>query len=243
MPSLALVWLKRDLRLSDHAALAAAASCDQALALYIIEPAWLASPEFDAQHLAFALEGLAALQSELATRGLSLCVREGEATQVLQSLRRDYAFTHLFSHEETGPLWSYRRDLAVQRWARAQGVIWTEFVQTGVVRRLRSRAGWAAQWQKRMDAPQWSAPRGFKSPPAQALLCPSLPSLAALGQANARPVPPAGEAAAQALLDDFLLHRGHDYRRALSSPLTAERGCSRLSAYLSFGMISMRQVH
>jgi len=41
----ALVWFKRDLRLADHAPLAEAALCDHALALFIIEPAWLASPE------------------------------------------------------------------------------------------------------------------------------------------------------------------------------------------------------
>jgi deoxyribodipyrimidine photo-lyase len=243
MPSLALVWLKRDLRLHDHAALAAAAACDQAVALYIIEPAWLASPEFDAQHLAFALAGIQVLQAQLAERGLALCVRQGEATAVLQSLRREYAFTHLFSHEETGPLWSYRRDLDVQQWARSHGVIWSELPQTGVVRRLRSRSGWAAQWQKRMGAQMLPAPRAFAGSPAQALVSGDLPSLTSLGLPRARPVPPTGAAAAHAVLEDFLHNRGRDYRRAISSPLTADRGCSRLSAYLSFGMISMRHVH
>jgi deoxyribodipyrimidine photo-lyase len=52
-----------------------------------------------------------------------------------------------------------------------------------------------------------------------------------------------GEAAAQRVLHDFLQHRGADYRRSISSPLTAESGCSRLSAHLAFGTVSMRQVH
>jgi deoxyribodipyrimidine photo-lyase len=52
-----------------------------------------------------------------------------------------------------------------------------------------------------------------------------------------------GEAAAQATLASFLQHRGSDYRRQLSSPLTAEQGCSRLSPHLAFGTLSMRQVH
>jgi deoxyribodipyrimidine photo-lyase len=61
-------------------------------------------------------------------------------------------FTHLFSHEETGPGWSYTRDLAVADWCRSQGVSWTELPQTGVVRRLRSRTGWAGRWAQRMNA-------------------------------------------------------------------------------------------
>ncbi|MFN3716497.1 MAG: deoxyribodipyrimidine photo-lyase, partial [Thiobacillus sp.] len=57
--SAALVWLKRNLRLHDHAPLAAAAAHARALAVYVIEPQWLASPEFDPQHLDFALGCLA----------------------------------------------------------------------------------------------------------------------------------------------------------------------------------------
>ena len=40
----ALIWLKRDLRLADHAPLSAAQGFRRALAVFIIEPAWLASP-------------------------------------------------------------------------------------------------------------------------------------------------------------------------------------------------------
>jgi deoxyribodipyrimidine photo-lyase len=45
------------------------------------------------------------------------------------------------------------------------------------------------------------------------------------------------------VLNSFLDGRGRDYRQALSSPLTAEDGCSRLSAHLAFGTVSMRCVH
>ena len=75
MPQTALIWLKRDLRLDDHAPLAAAAAFDAAAAVYVIEPAWLASAECDSQHVAFALEGLAELRRTLAARGLALLVR------------------------------------------------------------------------------------------------------------------------------------------------------------------------
>ncbi len=57
------------------------------------------------------------------------------------------------------------------------------------------------------------------------------------------PLPPAGERAAWDTLEGFLAGRGRDYRRALSSPLTATDACSRLSAHLAFGTVSMRCVH
>jgi deoxyribodipyrimidine photo-lyase len=245
-PAHALVWFKRDLRLADHAPLAAAAASAQAVGLFIIEPEWLQSPEFDPQHAAFALASLAPLRAALAARGLPLLVRTGPACTVLAELRRTYRCTHLFSHEETGPGWTYDRDRAVAAWCRAHGVVWQEWPQTGVVRRLKTRSGWAARWAARMDARALPVPEGWRAPPTlpTAALPPSLPTLRSLGvHTPPRALPPAGEAAAQAELADFCAGRARGYRRALSSPLAAERGCSRLSAHLACGTLSMRQVH
>ena len=134
MNATALVWFKRDLRLNDHAPLAAAQAFERTLALYVIEPEWLRSPECDPRHVAFALSCVAALQADLAAIGLPLIVRVGPIQQVLGELRREFAFTHLFSHEETGPGWSYTRDKAVATWCRAHTVEWTQWPQTGVGR-------------------------------------------------------------------------------------------------------------
>ena len=241
-PPTALVWFKRDLRLRDHAPLVEAQHFERALALFVIEPEWLRSPEFDARHLRFLLDALAPLRDELAARGLPLLLRVGSATEVLADLRRQTRFTHLFSHEETGPGWSFQRDRDVAAWCHAEGVARSEFAQTGVVRRLRSRSGWAARWAQRMAAPQARLEGGFAGFPG--LTASPLPARADLGLHGTLPaVPPAGEAAARALLDSFLAGRGRDYRRALSSPVTAAEGCSRLSEHLAFGTISMRSVH
>ena len=74
-----VVWLKRDLRLDDHAPLAAAARARQAVVVFILEPQWLKSPEFDPMHLAFALASVA----ELRQQGLPVQVRQGSAVAVL----------------------------------------------------------------------------------------------------------------------------------------------------------------
>ena len=191
----ALVWFKRDLRLRDHAPLAEAMHFESALGLVVIEPQWLESPECDPRHVGFLLDCVAELKHDLAALGLPLLVRTGAMPQVLQSLRREFPFTHLFSHEETGPGWSYTRDLAVAEWCRSQGVNWAESPQTGVVRRLRSRTGWAGRWAQRMQAPEAPVARGFRA--ATGLDASALPTLRALGlPALAAPLPPGGERAA-----------------------------------------------
>jgi deoxyribodipyrimidine photo-lyase len=238
----ALVWFKRDLRVRDHAPLVSASRIERALGLVVIEPDWLKSPECDPRHVGFLLDCVAGLRRDLAARGLPLLVRSGPMLEVLQTLRREFPFTHLFSHEETGPAWSYARDLAVARWCRSARVQWIESPQNGVVRRLRSRAGWASRWAQRMNAPEAPAVGGFKAAPG--LDSSAMPTLRELGlPALGAPLPAGGERAAWATLESFLDGRGRDYRRAMSSPLTAADGCSRLSAHLAFGTISMRCVH
>ena len=241
-PSCALVWFKRDLRQDDHAPLAAAQQFESALGLFIIEPEWLNSPEFSTSHLQFALDSLASLRASLVARGLPLLVRVGSASEVLEALRAETGFTDLLSHEETGPMWTYARDKAVAAWCAASSVRWQEWTQTGVVRRLRSRFGWAQRWQARMDAPRVLAQGGFAG--VAGLDLHEIPSLHALGlQADTKSVQTGTEASAWVELDSFLDGRGRDYRRAMSSPLTAPDACSRLSPHLAFGTISMRTVH
>lgn len=242
MPETALIWLKRDLRLDDHAPLAAAAAFDAAAAVYVIEPAWLDSPECDSQHVAFALNGLAELRAALAARGLPLLVRVGEVRAVFDALRESFPFTDLLSHEETGPGWSFERDRAVAAWCHERGVQWQEWAQTGVVRRLRTRDGWARRWQTRMGAAPVDMPARWRG--ATALAIDDLPDLRALGlPAHGKTLQPSGETAARATLASFLDHRGHRYLKSISSPLNAATGGSRLSPYLAFGMLSMRRVH
>jgi len=249
---LAIVWFKRDLRVRDHEPLVAAATAERAIGLFIIEPEWLQSPECDDRHVAYVLACLPLLRADLATLGLKLCVRVGAACDVLQALLAEAGNVRLLSHEETGTGWSYQRDLAVARWCRANSVSWQEWAQTGVVRRLKSRHGWAVQWARRMNQPQAaSAELCFKT--VSGLAEGAIPSFAELGLSARSPWPKAfadgscssvpGEQAAWRRLEEFLGGAAEGYQRGLSSPLTAENHCSRLSVYLAFGNLSMRSVH
>jgi deoxyribodipyrimidine photo-lyase len=238
----AVVWFKRDLRVLDHAPLLAACAHTDAVALFVFEPEWLTSSECDASHVDFALGCLAELREALAERSMPLLVRRGSMHDILECLREEISFTHLLSHEETGPGWSYARDKLVARWCLGRGVAWQEFSQTGVVRRLRSRSGWAQCWQARMDQPLNVLQGCFV--PAAPLNQPELPTLATLGlPPHHKTLQTAGEQAAHRMLNSFLQERGSHYRQALSSPLSAQEGCSRLSPYLAFGTLSLGTVH
>ena len=57
---------------------------------------------------------------------------------------------------------------------------------------------------------------------------------------ESRPIP--GEEAALSTLNSFLNERGRGYRKGMSSPITGEVMCSRISPYLSAGCLSIKQV-
>ena len=236
-----LVWYKRDLRVHDHPALCMAATMGAVLPVYIVEPAYWALPDTSARQWEFTAECLKDLQAALGALGAPLTLRVGDAVDVLARLCRQHKIARIISHEETGNLWTYARDLGVKSWARRAGIEWTELPQSGVVRRLASRDGWARARDGFMEAAVLDAPvlQGVAGVEPGII-----PSARALRLAD-DPCPhrqTGGRAAGLLLLESFLQVRGQSYRSAMSSPVTGERACSRLSAHLANGALSVREV-
>jgi deoxyribodipyrimidine photo-lyase len=260
-----VVWFKRDLRLHDHAALHAALNAEPAaplLCLYVVEPDLWRQPDAAAQHYSFIQESLADLRQALRAAGADLLLAVGDVTDVLQRLYALAPFTALYAHEETGNGWTYARDLRVGRWCREQGVGWHEVPQFSVVRRLRNRDHWLRACEAHRAAPQlpqplvlpadpfrissntgeplhqaamaegWATPLDRLPPPEHWGMTPAEPPLRQRG----------GRSAGLAVLHSFLQERSARYRGGIGSPNTAPEACSRLSAYLSYGCLSLREV-
>ncbi len=241
MQGVSILWFKRDLRIADHPALAAAAGAGPVLPLHIVEPEYWALPDTSARQWAFAAECLEDLRADLAALGQPLVVRTGDAVTVLRGLAQAHGVARIVSHEETGNLWTFARDRRVAAWARDAGIAWRELPQSGVVRGLRGRDGWAARRDAFIAAIPAEKPAAL--PPIPGIEPGPIPTAAQLRLA-ADPCPhrqPGGRARAMETLDSFLELRGRDYRREMSSPLTGERGCSRLSPHLALGTLSGRE--
>jgi len=236
---LQIVWFKRDLRVADHRALARAAEQGPVLPLYVVEPELWQQPDMAGRHWAFITEALHALQADLAACGQPLILRTGIVTEVLDRLDRQHGLTALWSHEETGNGWTYDRDRQVAAWCRDRGLPWHELRNHGVRRRLASRDGWAANWDRFMAEPVTKAPALAPVAADPGIL----PDARDLGLAP-DPCPqrqPGGRAAALERLQSFLDTRGASYRSAMSSPLAGAEACSRLSPHLAWGTLSMRE--
>ncbi len=239
-----VVWLKRDLRVRDHEPLYEASQRGRCLIVYVYEPKILKSPEYEASHQVFINEALRELQQNLEALGGTLILRQGRLPDVFEELHREVPFADLWSHEETGNAITYARDLRVQEWCARREVRWHEPKQTGVIRRLKSRDGWATRWEKRMNRAEIPRLERIHLPSRVPGSCGILPpENVGLGFSKKPLAQRGGEALAWETLHSFQHERGQNYRREMSSPLTGELSCSRVSTYLAWGCISMKMVH
>lgn len=238
-----VVWFKRDLRVTDHEPLYRAAAAGPCLCLYVEEPELLEADDADPAHLRFVRQSLIDLQQSLHRLGGVLTVRRGSLPEVFDELHSEIPFATIWAHEETFNAASYARDRRVRRWAKERGVRLIELPQTGVVRRLATRDGWAERWQERMTSPPFPVPPRIEgvAPPRQ--VRETRPEIEIPPLAGRSELQEGGEHPAQQCLTTFLTYRGSGYRWEMSSPVTAVTSCSRLSPYLAYGNLSLRTVY
>ena len=169
-----------------------------------------------------------------------------EVIEVLQALQTQVQIHTLFSYQETGLQITYQRDKQVTQFCRQQAINWQEFQSNGVIRGLKNRSTWSADWLQTMLAPQ--------AQPDLALWYPAPVSISWFKTERGAELPtewltpnpvfqPGGEHNAHRYLHSFLTERIAYYAQSISKPLESRRGCSRLSPYLAWGCLSLRQVY
>ena len=134
---LQVVWFKRDLRLEDHAPLAAAANGKPTVMLYVFEPELIQDPHYSARHWRFVTQSLIEMNYRLKPLNQRIQLLQGSILDVLDSIQAHTPIAALLSYEETGLRFTYERDKAVTRWCRQHRVRWQEYQSNGVKRARR----------------------------------------------------------------------------------------------------------
>ena len=241
--SISILWFKKDLRLRDHLPFCEAAKHGEVLPLYIYEPDIIGSEDYDPRHHQFIGDSLSSLQKEFDNIGGYLHVEHGLSVDVFSRIQSQLGDSiKIFSHEETGNWISYQRDIKIKRWCRSSGISWFEFPQYGVQRPIKSRDGWSHEWNKSMNEKIIPIPDGvrfYSFKHSFKLMSPNRLNK----KITHNEIQKGGRKNGEALLSSFLNERGRNYSREMSSPLTAMTSCSRLSPYITFGNLSIREVY
>jgi len=245
--SISVVWFKRDLRLSDHLPLKLAIDSGfPTLLLFIFEPEIMTYHDSDTRHWRFVYESLADMNAQLKLYHVQVEILYGDCISIFQCLIENYHIEGVYSHEETGNRQTYQRDIGLGNLLRLVNIPWTETQTNGVIRRLKNREDWDKLWKLTMTAPIVSneierVNSIDLNPSIVATFSPKKLSTA-ITTPN-KNFQPGGSTAGLKYLHSFLTNRHQNYSYHISKPMLSRKSCGRISPYLSFGCLSMRQVY
>jgi len=239
----AIWWVRRDLRLADNQALAAAlGGAERLIPVFCLDPAILASGYVgDAAkgRVAFLFEGLRRLDADLSARGSRLIVRQGDPVEELTRLVGESGAATVFAEEDHWP-YGRHRDTRV---AAALPLHLTGGVTIHPPEAVLKPDGRPYT----VFTPFSRAWKALPIPGAALAAPDSLPSLPPVDSLPIPDRPPGapflpGEAEAQRRLRAFVSgDRPAIYRYGEGRDRVDLAGTSQLSPYLRFGMLSARQ--
>jgi deoxyribodipyrimidine photo-lyase len=251
---LSIVWLRRDLRLSDNVALYEAARVSERIcAAFVINPPLLASERMGAPLVCVFFDALAALRAGLRDRGSDLALLSGDFADELQRLAKRIGARAVFYNEDYEPS-ATRRDRAVTRALTDAGLTVRSFVDhvyfgAGEVRTndgapYRVFTPYKRRWleqracARRVPAPSERALDGKLIPKAAIGETEPVPEPADYGFTSSTRYPRASESIAKKALTAFLDGPVERYEHDRDFP--AIRGTSQLSPQLRAGTIGIR---
>ncbi len=239
-----IVWLKRDLRTQDHAALQAAEqTLLPYLIVYIFEPSLIDYPDTSLRHLQFQYHSITEMNAKLSSYDQKVEIIYSECVSFFENLAKQFSIESVFSYQETGIQKTFDRDLNIKKFFKKHAIQWQEFQRDGVVRGIKNRENWDKKWFEVMHQPiihNTFSKREHIYFENNFFLPESLKKDFKLYHSLMQP---AGEEKAQHYLQTFLKERGVNYSKHISKPEASRRSCARVSPYLSWGNLSIRQVY
>jgi len=233
-----VVWLKRDLRLTDHQSFAQAKQSDlPLLVLYIFEPLIENNYDFDYRHWQFVYQSLLKMMPSV-----PVSIFYGSTLDIFSYISENFDIKNIFSHQEIGVEATFKRDLEVKKFFRSRNMSWKEYPTNAVIRGLKTRDFWDAHWIKLMTTSiklvdfntfqfvNWNS-HEFQLPS-------TLQEKISINKFQE-----AGYDVAHIQLNSFLQEKIEDYWKNISCPDKARYHCSRLSPFISWGNITIREIY
>ncbi|MCU0471625.1 MAG: FAD-binding domain-containing protein, partial [Arcicella sp.] len=151
---------------------------------------------------------------------------------------------------ETGLQVTYQRDQEITQFVNQNNIEWLEYQCNGVKRGKPNREVWTDEWyafmSKPLDNPDFTGVTQkviqLDNITFEHFLKTPLDFFKSSSD-NLSLFQKGGEVLAFRYLDSFLTERATNYSKFISKPLESRKGCSRLSPYIAWGNLSIRQVY
>lgn len=240
-----IVWLKRDLRLEDNEAIFNALNADKrVLLIYPFEHVLLNDNHYSDRHFNFIKESIRDLNNQLKAYDTKVLSVVGDVINVFNNLQEFYKIDTVFSHAETGILVTYNRDKEFKRYTHNNLINWIENKNNGIARGLTNRNN----WMENCEAYMQEELKIFQPKQKQFISLLEITELEHifkipdLNTPNDSPFQKGGSTMAWRYADTFFKTRHKNYMFNISQPEASRSSCSRLSPYIAWGNVSIRQV-
>ncbi len=243
-PIINIVWIKRDIRSQDHLPFKyAEEDAIPYLPIFIFEPSVIDYPDTSLRHLQFQRHSILRLNEKLKPFNKQVVIFHAEVLAVLDSINKQYEIRNIFSYQESGIQLTYNRDKAVAEYCKLKCVTWHQYQRDGILRGIQNRSGWDKKWFEMMHTPLIKNTFSVQRPLFIENPFPLQYDLEQQLNIYPNQFQPAGEDVAYKYLESFVSGRGLLYSKNISKPLESRTSCGRISPYLSWGNISIRQAY
>ena len=236
-----IVWFRYDLRLEDNQAFIEATKNGNVLPIFIFDKNYYKLDTSSSFHLKFCEDSLKDLNQSLKNLYNSkINIYYGDTTEILKNISKKFNISEIYSHHVFKNNYLSKIDGKISKFFKECNIQWYLFNQFGIQLGKRDRYRWSYNWNKFINQPVLE-----KRVNCNFIIDPDHNKNCAISTnfIDDKLIQEGGRKNAVKLLNSFLDNRSDNYQKEMSSPITGEKSCSRLSPYITYGNISLREIY
>ena len=236
-----IVWFRYDLRLEDNQAFIEATKNGNVLPIFIFDKNYYKLDTSSSFHLKFCEDSLKELNHSLKNLYNSkINIYYGDTTEILKNISKKFNISEIYSHHVFKNNYLSKIDGKISNFFKECNIQWYLFNQFGIQLGKRDRYRWSYNWNKFINQPVLE-----KRVNCNFIIDPDHNKNCAISTnfIDDKLIQEGGRKNALKLLNSFLDYRSDNYQKEMSSPITGEKSCSRLSPYITYGNISLKEIY
>ena len=236
-----IVWFRYDLRLEDNEAFIEATKNGNVLPIFIFDENYYKIETSSSFHSKFCKDSLKDLNQSLKNLYNSkINIYYGDTTEILKNISKKFNISEIYSHHVFKNNYLNKIDGKISKFFKECNIQWYLFNQFGIQLGKRDRYRWSYNWNKFINQPvlEKKVNCNLIIDHDQNKNC-----VISTNFIDDKLIQEGGRTIAIKLLNSFLDERSDNYQKEMSSPITGEKSCSRLSPHITFGNISLREIY
>ena len=235
-----IVWFRYDLRIYENGAFTESIKKGNVLPIFIFDEGLFKLETSSSFHLKFIKDSLNDLKKKLRKKyNSNLSIYYGNTVEIFKYLIQKYSVSEIYSNRIFKHKYLTELDKKCENLFNNLKVKWILKDQFGIDLNHRNRFKWSYNWNRfiQSDKQAYSFDCKFINIKNNFDF-----NNVKTNKINGNLVQLGGRDEAIKLLDSFIEVRSENYQREMSSPISGEVACSRLSPHITYGTISLKEI-